>query len=53
MKTSKTEEPVTALRFCNMCKRSTEHEAYAGDGCTAYICIPCRRQSEIQEHTRE
>ena len=49
MKRSKTEEPATVLRFCNACKHETEQEVHAGDGCTAYICVPCRRKSESRE----
>jgi hypothetical protein len=53
MKTWTTDESVTTLRLCNVCKDKTPHEIHAGDGCTAYICIPCRQRSELHELTRE
>jgi hypothetical protein len=53
MKNGTTLECFTTLRLCKTCKRETPHEIHTGEGCKAYICIPCKQRGELYEQTRD
>ena len=53
MKTWATEESVTTLRFCRTCNKETPHTIHKGEGCKAYICVPCEERAELYELNRD
>lgn len=39
-------------RPCKVCNCSTPHKVVHGEGCKAYICLPCTRQRRQEDNER-